>query len=470
MKAVDVRRLRGVEPIEIFEDNRDEARWTLKALRAKARGRGRGRPPAGVVDFMIGGAPPFERDPEDPTGVEPWSAEKRECWYKESVAWVREMAGPESIFLVLTGHNDEKSPHIQGAFIPIHDGNLGWAKVRDDAIRRMRPEGARHVGTLSFVALQDSIAERFAAFGLARGQRGSAAEHERPDRAEAELHNERTAVDRTCSAQASLAVLAAEADLEEARFRGAQADRNLVELEARRAVAQARTAREREEDRLAELQREEEAMAGRRDALREEAAAAAAARQAVERKTKDLRDARAEADDELRQVVLETAEAERKREAAIEAGKRDLLGRRGRSGQALIDAAAAAERGRDEAKASADASAKAELDAYEAQAAAEHERDVAREALAPVTKECNKLRRQVLEHPEQLAAAEARGFADGVRSAIEAIGRYGASVGGRAAHMLSDLVGWIRTGAEDRQLTSSQDAREQARDGARGLG
>ena len=90
-------------------------------------------------------------------------------------------------------------------------------------------------------------------------------------------------------------------------------------------------------------------------------------------------------------------------------------------------------------------------------------------ALKPVTTERDTLRRQVDQHPAELEAAESRGFAAGLRVGIEAIGRYGAALGGRAAHVMEDLAGWIRTGADDQQLTWPQDSREQARDRGQGL-
>ena len=456
-------------------------RLALEAIEADKRRRAgkRGRPPGGVYNALFTGAPRY-----DGSNGTPLTPEQELAWAKACVEWVRERA-PDAIIAAAILHRDEASPHLHLTLVPryqpppekgeeLEPARLDWRAVRAQLagravrsklktaglskadIRKARANDKKEAQK-DMVALLDSVHDQvMAPYGIERAITGEG--------------KRRVAVDRRIAAE--LEAQGAEAAAERARER------------ARKEAAAATEATERR--RTAE-QAQSDAEIKQRDRARKEAAAATEATERrriaeqaqsdAEIKQRDREKKEVQDAENTRRAELDREEEARNRlqrlEDAIAAAGAGRLGKNARRGKAILEAKDAQTA---EVLASKDEEIRtiqAELDVAKpkvaATAQAERERDEAVTALKPVTTERDTLRRQVDQHPAELEAAESRGFAAGLRVGIEAIGRYGAALGGRAAHVMEDLAGWIRTGADDQQLTWPQDSREQARDRGQGL-
>ena len=173
----------------------------------------RGRPPNECVEFLFAGPPPY--------GPGEWSKDRELEWAREVRASLRKLIGPNSIIVTLDLHRDETSPHVQGVVIPIDsNGKLGWCGVRDEAVKRMRPEvleghaaasvwleERRATGEVledlpalsdkrQYGVIQDWLYYGVSRqFGLGRGVPGSEATHEAIDRKKGAENAERRAKD-----------------------------------------------------------------------------------------------------------------------------------------------------------------------------------------------------------------------------------------------------------------------------------
>ncbi len=85
-------------------------------------------------------------------------------WTERSMAWLRDRYGAENVVAAVL-HKDEQTPHIQALVVPLYDE---------------RGLNAKHWlgGREKLSAMQDGYARAMEPFGLARGVRGSVADHQ----------------------------------------------------------------------------------------------------------------------------------------------------------------------------------------------------------------------------------------------------------------------------------------------------
>ena len=158
-------RLWETRPLIVAED--PEAIAFAREMRARPK---RGAPPHEVLSILVAGPPPYcHQDPRWP--------EARGLEYLDRTAdWFLRELGPETRIVAAVHHRDEGSLHLHCLAVVVEDGILGWSRVRD----RMSAgggEGTRY-GSIQ-TRFHQEVAEDF---GLARGQVGSTAVQQRPDR------------------------------------------------------------------------------------------------------------------------------------------------------------------------------------------------------------------------------------------------------------------------------------------------
>lgn len=411
----------GIPPVYLV----DEVKGTRRALEAidrdtRARVGRRGRKPSGVYDVLFTGPPRY--DGENGT---PLSEKDELAWAHACVEWVTKRA-PDVIIANAVLHRDEGSPHVHLTLVPLEGVALDWKGVR------ARLAGREPRGKIKVKDLEAS--ERQALFSADRKAMTG------------DMRAILTSFHETVSAKYGI-----ERQKGGAGRRRRAVDRRITaELEAQAAEAAAA--------RAVEKQRQAEERARVAKAGKEEADAELENVRETRKQEKTAATKAAEADRRAELAREEEARGRLERiETAIAVASAGRLGKKGRTGQALLDA-----------KDRELVEVRDELGQRVTNLEAENARLAPVAASAQKVKERgDRLQRQVLEHPAALAAAEDQGFGAGVRSAI---GRYGAVVGGRTAHLLADVAGWIRSGADDWTLAWSQAAREQTRDGGQGLG
>jgi len=91
-------------------------------------------------------------------------ADRLAAWRDAAMDWLRTTYGPENVVAAVL-HNDELTPHIQAAIVPVDE--------RDHLNAKHWTGGAAKLS-----ALQDSYAQAMERFGLARGVKGSVADHQ----------------------------------------------------------------------------------------------------------------------------------------------------------------------------------------------------------------------------------------------------------------------------------------------------
>jgi len=100
------------------------------------------------------------------------TAEQREAWCDASVQWLQGHFGADNVASVVL-HADETTPHLTAMIVPVDDSltKSGTASTRLNAKRWLD-------GKAKMSRMQDAYAVAVAEFGLARGVRGSKAQHE----------------------------------------------------------------------------------------------------------------------------------------------------------------------------------------------------------------------------------------------------------------------------------------------------
>ena len=131
----------------------------------------RGRPPHEALSILVAGPPPYcHQDPG-------WPETRGLEYLDRAMDWFVRELGTETRFVAAVHHRDEGSPHLHCLAVVVVDGILGWSRVRD----RMSTGGGE--GT-RYGSIQTRFHQEVASvFGLARGQVGSRAVQQRPDRA-----------------------------------------------------------------------------------------------------------------------------------------------------------------------------------------------------------------------------------------------------------------------------------------------
>ncbi len=159
-------RLWETRPLILAED--PEVIAFAREMRARPK---RGAPPHEVLSILVAGPPPYcHQDPR-------WPEERGLEYLDRTADWFLRELGPETRIVAAVHHRDEGSPHWHCLAAVVEDGKLGWSRVRD----RMSAGGgeATRYGSIQTKFHQEVAAD----FGLARGQVGSTAVQQRPDRA-----------------------------------------------------------------------------------------------------------------------------------------------------------------------------------------------------------------------------------------------------------------------------------------------
>ena len=162
-------RLWETRPLILAED--PDAITFARRLMARQTHMKRGRPPNEALSILVAGPPPYcHRDHR-------WPESRGLDFLDCSAAWFLRELGPETRIVAAVHHRDEGSLHWHCLAVVVEDGKLGWSKVRD----RMSADGreATRYGSIQSKFHQEVAAD----FGLARGQVGSRAVQQRPDRA-----------------------------------------------------------------------------------------------------------------------------------------------------------------------------------------------------------------------------------------------------------------------------------------------
>ena len=313
-----------------------EGAGAARELIERTRPTGRGRPPGEAIEILMAGPPSYGSAGQ-------WSEARELEWARESFVWLSRIVGPDSLIVTAALHRDEKSPHVQVLVVPVHEGRLGWAAVKNAAAARLAPE-LSHPPRTKYAGFQDDYHARVGCrFGLARGEVGSQATHAQIDRAagaRAELKRcreqwelERSEIHR-CAEEAAAAaehdaridaLLAEVADEKAAKV--AECEHKAVEAakaaERRRTLAGARVAVER--NRASML-----AAAARvvGEQITEQASELVVLRRETDKLTRRLvkaHTARAEVDEHVRVKRRELAELDEKARVAFDAERTAAL-------------------------------------------------------------------------------------------------------------------------------------------------
>ena len=190
-----------------------------------------GRPGLSSVEVFASGPPPFE-------APDAWPAERVMAWARRCGEWIGDAIGPDAVLRNLELHVDERSPHLQGDFVPLVRDERGLKRSWEAVAARMIGHPSAK-GPAVMRAIQDQYFEHVSQpFGLGRGEVGSKRRHEPPDRDKGLRERVQDAETRTIEAMAAAA--AAEATLAAVRH-GREAEyakskrmgRKLREAEAR---------------------------------------------------------------------------------------------------------------------------------------------------------------------------------------------------------------------------------------------
>lgn len=456
-----------------------DVRSAVAALDA-ARPTGRGGKPYEAVEALIGGPPPYGDDLS-------WPPDRELAWAYASYDWLLSILGPRATVVTATLHRDETSPHVHALFVPLDSGGvLRWTGVQKDAMARLGvpPRSPRKKAPTPYRIFQDDYQARVGVrFGLGRGEVGSIAKHEPIDRAKAverrlavarfreeaarsrarmhedtaRLAEEREEAALTRAIEVEAATGEADVQVSESLVRRDEALQDLYDTTARLSV---------ESESVSELEAELAEAQWSRDAAREEALRVTARAEEVERgrveaqelaarKAAEVREAEeraaelavreeglrrrvgeAEAEEGRLRGVLREREEDAKRlraereelVATVEAGRRDLLGRAGQRGAALVEAARAAEeaagRAREEAereRGRADEAERARAAAVSQSQQVEGAAVLVREELAAAKRLVVYLREAVASARSDVQAAYARGVRRGVARGIRLV-------------------------------------------------
>ena len=208
----------NLDPVVLLGDDggrvtadEQEVRWcsALEHLRDLRTQRHRGRPAAPVMDFFVGGLPPFA----DREAWHQWIPDAQElsradlnrrqgdvaeAYFGDVVRWLRRCAGPGSRIATAAVHHDEAAPHLHAMMVTADErGRLGWNKVAPGFV----DAGAPPISDRRFLsAVQSKFhADIAGPFGLERGATDSSGEGAPIDRvmgAAARLQEEQQEADR----------------------------------------------------------------------------------------------------------------------------------------------------------------------------------------------------------------------------------------------------------------------------------
>ena len=208
------------EPIWRFPDQYADAVEALAIDEERRRG-APGRRPHQAVAFVLSGLPNYIHE----NYSREWDRAREQLFAGDAYTWlVREVLGPESIVAAAAWHRDETTGHLHVVAVPRRDGAVSWAAVRDAFSAKETGRVPRRRAE-AYAALHDAFARDVgAAYGLARGERGSGATKE--------------AIDRQRAAEAALEELKREIEEAEARLVQLRAD-EARELDERLVAARA---------------------------------------------------------------------------------------------------------------------------------------------------------------------------------------------------------------------------------------
>ena len=154
----------------VLEEDRNAWRWAAKHMP-----KGRGRKPKPAIEFVVAGIPPYASKRYKREG---WTREKELQFARDTLAWIKDRAGPNSRVAVASWHVDESAGHLHCLVVPVSVANrLGWTAIRN------RFELGTGPASLRMSRLQDRFhADVAAGYGMSRGVKGSTAKHEAIDR------------------------------------------------------------------------------------------------------------------------------------------------------------------------------------------------------------------------------------------------------------------------------------------------
>lgn len=155
------------DPVVVLEEGWEDAREQVELFNLGYRGK-RGRRANQVVEVLLAGPPRYAT-------AEEWCSQTEAQWARAAVGWCRDLMGSESVVVAAALHRDEAAPHVHFLFVPIHEGRLGWCRVRDASAQRFhkRADTKPRTPGRKYTCFQDDFqAQVGKRFGLARGQSG----------------------------------------------------------------------------------------------------------------------------------------------------------------------------------------------------------------------------------------------------------------------------------------------------------
>ena len=152
-------------------DREKEGLGYVRSAQADVGAHTAGRKAAPLVGFVVAGPPAY-------AAAAAWHQRQVEMWAAESVRWIRKRAGAGAKIVYAALHQDEAAPHLH-VWIAAADEKrrLGW--------NRIRAGFGGGTGKAMMRSMQDGYhADVASKYGLDRGQKGSTATHQKPDRVE----------------------------------------------------------------------------------------------------------------------------------------------------------------------------------------------------------------------------------------------------------------------------------------------
>ena len=394
--------------LRLGPDRREEGAELIARFRAQPRGRG--RPPAVGVELLMTGPPPWD-------APDAWALEDVLRWGQAGEAWARRRIDDAGLGVVtqVTLHQDERSPHLHVAAVPVQvldDGTLRMSKrdLEEGLAGRTRAdleradEAAKDAATPgldAFVgpppapppprmhfrnrarAIQTAFhSEVGAAFGLERGVARPGLRKDRP------IDRDKGLQERARAAEWRAAAATLDA---ERRVRAADSLVASVQSAARESVAAADARAQRADERAVSAAASAEA--ARRSAAEADARAAASAASA-----EAARRSAAEADERAAADRQAAAAADERAAKSVKAAERKALtvtleaDRRVRAAKAAAAKSVASADAR--AAASAEAARKSAAEADERAAADRQKREAADERAAADRQKREAMRRQ----------------------------------------------------------------------------
>ena len=257
--AID-RSAQGIVNLTIREDY-DLADATIKLGELAARGKRGRRAQHVLVEAIMAGAPPYEQRVDDDGNVipgqpKPWSQWKVQRWALRSIARIRRLveANGKAKLCFAALHQDETSPHIHLAFVPLcSDGRLSWTHLKKElaGVSTARDDHSKRTAAMAMTALQDDyhmwVGRRY---GLARGE---------PQSKTRRVH---TAIDRVEAAKRQAEIIRARAAAQaRKKVAEAKAEADKLQHQAQRRVDDTRTAEQESADRRTRIEGELELLA-----------------------------------------------------------------------------------------------------------------------------------------------------------------------------------------------------------------